>query len=137
CALSVWRSRSQYAGDVPAPGRSNTCGTTTPCSPVRMRRAYADPSDEGRARSPWWGRCGRARVSSVDAEEDGMNRDTQQDLNEAAPTAEPVVPSAVPWRAVVVFTVLAIGLAWAACSPMWLSGQGLQDPRFGLWTIVM
>src|SRR5699024_11273606 len=36
----------------------------------------------------------------------------------------------------VVFVVLAFGLAWAACSPMWISGQGLQDPRFGLWTIL-
>src|SRR5699024_6099127 len=53
-----------------------------------------------------------------------------------APPA-PVVPPAVPWRAVVVFVVLAIGLAWAACSPMWISGEGLQDPRFSLWTIVM
>jgi len=55
----------------------------------------------------------------------------------AAAVPEPVVLPAVPWRAVVVFVVLAFGLAWAACSPMWISGQGLQDPRFGLWTILM
>ena len=55
----------------------------------------------------------------------------------AALGSTPVVPARVPWRAVGVFTVLALGLAWAACAPLWLSGQGLQDPQFGLWAVVM
>src|SRR5699024_5737044 len=55
----------------------------------------------------------------------------------AAVVPEPVVPPAVPWRAVVVFVVLAFGLAWDACSPLWISGAGLQVPRFSLWTILM
>lgn len=43
----------------------------------------------------------------------------------------------VPWRAVIVFTVLALGLAWAACAPLWVSGLGLAHPQFMLWTVLM
>ena len=40
----------------------------------------------------------------------------------------PVLPETVSWPRVGVFALLAIGLAWAACSPMWVSGQGLAHP---------
>ena len=39
-----------------------------------------------------------------------------------------VVPTRVPWLEVVIFLVLAFGLAWVACLPLWLSGKGLSDP---------
>ena len=40
----------------------------------------------------------------------------------------PVLPQTVSWPRVGVFVLIAMGLAWAACSPMWLSGQGLAHP---------
>lgn len=38
----------------------------------------------------------------------------------------------VPWRAVIVFVVLSCGLAWLVALPLWLSGEGLRSPLFGL-----
>ncbi|MGO3649830.1 MAG: CPBP family glutamic-type intramembrane protease [Agrococcus casei] len=46
--------------------------------------------------------------------------------------AVPTAPPKVPWVAVVVYTVLAMALAWAVTLPLWL-GDGLADPAFG-WT---
>jgi len=47
----------------------------------------------------------------------------------AAPVpAVAAAPERVPWVAVLVFTVLAIGLAWLVDLPLWLSGQGLATP---------
>lgn len=43
----------------------------------------------------------------------------------------------VPWRGVAVFTVVVLGLGWAACAPLWLSGLGLRDPQFMVWSLVM
>lgn len=43
----------------------------------------------------------------------------------------------VPWRAVVVFVVIACGLAWLVALPLWLSGEGLRSPFFGLTAGVM
>lgn len=51
--------------------------------------------------------------------------------------AAPVLPSRVPWVAVIVFTVLAIGLAWLVASPLWLSGEGLANPWFQLIALGM
>lgn len=39
-----------------------------------------------------------------------------------------VVPTRVPWIEVGVFAVIAFGLAWLACLPLWTSGEGLGDP---------
>lgn len=39
-----------------------------------------------------------------------------------------VVPDKVPWFEVGIFVVLAFGLAWLACLPLWLSGEGISDP---------
>ena len=44
----------------------------------------------------------------------------------------PEAPPKVPWVAVVVYTVLAIALAWLVTLPLWL-GDGLTDPAF-VWT---
>jgi membrane protease YdiL (CAAX protease family) len=51
--------------------------------------------------------------------------------------AAPILPSRVPWVAVIVFTVLAIGLAWLVASPLWLSGEGLANPWFQLIALGM
>ena len=40
----------------------------------------------------------------------------------------PVLPQTVSWPRVGVFVLLAMGLAWVVCSPMWVSGQGLAHP---------
>src|SRR5699024_2450874 len=40
----------------------------------------------------------------------------------------PVLPERVSWARVAAFVVLALGLAWAVCAPMWVSGQGLNHP---------
>jgi uncharacterized protein len=54
-------------------------------------------------------------------------------------TAElgPVFPDRVPWRAVVTFLAIAIGLAWAVQSPLWISGLGLEHPLFMPLTFAM
>lgn len=49
----------------------------------------------------------------------------------------PVLPTRVPWLAVAVFTVLAVGLAWLVASPLWLSGEGLANPWFQLIALGM
>lgn len=49
----------------------------------------------------------------------------------------PIVPHVVPWTAVVVFVVIAMGLAWLVTLPMWLSGEGLGHPLFPLLAIAM
>ena len=49
--------------------------------------------------------------------------------NDAITTPSPVAAAArVPWLAVVVFYVVAFGLAWLVDLPLWLSGQGLATP---------
>lgn len=49
-----------------------------------------------------------------------------------------VLPTArrVPWAAVIVFTVLACGLAWLVALPLWL-GDGLAEPYVGVLLPVM
>lgn len=49
----------------------------------------------------------------------------------------PILPSRVPWPAVAVFTVLAIGLAWVVALPLWLSGDGLASGWFQLVALGM
>jgi membrane protease YdiL (CAAX protease family) len=49
----------------------------------------------------------------------------------------PVFPERVPWVAVAVFLVLALGLSWLVALPLWLSGDGLANPFLGLVAIVM
>ncbi|TGD30068.1 CPBP family intramembrane metalloprotease [Brevibacterium sp. S22] len=39
-----------------------------------------------------------------------------------------VVPTRVPWLELGIFAVIAFGLAWLACLPLWVSGEGLGDP---------
>ncbi len=57
--------------------------------------------------------------------------------NEAHPTTEAVdakgrplavVPARVPWLELGIFAVLAFGLAWLACLPLWFSEEGIGDP---------
>ncbi|MBX0301527.1 CPBP family intramembrane metalloprotease [Cryobacterium sp. 1639] len=43
-----------------------------------------------------------------------------------------IVPATVPWTAVVVFIVLACGLAWVVALPLWLDGSGLANPLAAL-----
>jgi len=49
----------------------------------------------------------------------------------------PILPTRVPWLAVGVFIALAIGLAWVAALPLWLSGEGLANPWFQLIALGM
>lgn len=49
----------------------------------------------------------------------------------------PILPTRVPWVAVTVFTVLAVGLAWLIAAPLWLSGEGLANPLFQLIALGM
>jgi membrane protease YdiL (CAAX protease family) len=38
-----------------------------------------------------------------------------------------VVSAKVPWLELGIFAVIAFGLAWVACLPLWVSGEGLSD----------
>jgi membrane protease YdiL (CAAX protease family) len=49
-----------------------------------------------------------------------------------AKNAPGLFPDRVPWVAVVVFLVVALGGAWAFASPLWFSGEGLTHPLFGV-----
>jgi membrane protease YdiL (CAAX protease family) len=57
-------------------------------------------------------------------------------------SAEPVAPqpfalTAVPWRGVIVFVILACALAWLVALPLWLGGAGLASPLTGILLPVM
>lgn len=52
------------------------------------------------------------------------------------PPPLPTRPDRVPWPAVGVFVVLAFGLGWLVCLPMWLSG-GLANPLAGVLLILL
>ncbi len=49
----------------------------------------------------------------------------------------PIFPDRVPWAAVAVFTAIAVGAGWLVVLPVWLSGEGLADPLFGLLALVL
>src|SRR5690625_7569209 len=49
----------------------------------------------------------------------------------------PVLPQRVSWARVAAFVVLALGLAWAVCAPMWVSGQGLNHPLTQVLMVAM
>jgi membrane protease YdiL (CAAX protease family) len=59
----------------------------------------------------------------------------------AVPTEAAVPPlpvlTAVPWRAVIVFVILACALAWLVVLPLWLGGTGLRNPLTGVLLPVM
>ena len=38
-----------------------------------------------------------------------------------------VVPARAPWLELGIFAVIAFGLAWVVCLPLWISGKGLSD----------
>jgi membrane protease YdiL (CAAX protease family) len=54
-------------------------------------------------------------------------------------TVAPPLPvlTAVPWRAVIVFVILACALAWLVMLPLWLGGTGLRNPLTGVLLPVM
>ncbi|MFK4789459.1 CPBP family intramembrane glutamic endopeptidase [Microbacterium sp. ZW T5_56] len=59
------------------------------------------------------------------------------DNNQLPASGQPTIfPSRVPWRAVIVFVIVACGLAWAVTLPLWLNG-GLANPIAGLLLPVM
>ena len=59
------------------------------------------------------------------------------DTNHApVPGQSEILPRRVPWRAVIVFVLVACGLAWAVVLPLWLDG-GLANPISGLLLPVM
>jgi len=49
----------------------------------------------------------------------------------------PVLPDRVSWARIGAFVVLALGLAWAVCAPMWVSGQGLNHPLTQVLMVAM
>jgi membrane protease YdiL (CAAX protease family) len=44
----------------------------------------------------------------------------------------PIFPDRVPWIAVAVFVAISFGAGWIVCLPLWVSGEGLAHPAFGL-----
>jgi membrane protease YdiL (CAAX protease family) len=49
----------------------------------------------------------------------------------------PIFPARVPWAAIAVFAIVAIGGAWLVALPLWVSGEGLMHPLFTLIAIAM
>lgn len=54
----------------------------------------------------------------------------------AAPPPDALWPAQVPWRAVLLFTGVAVGLAWLVALPLWL-GDGLRSPLFAVVATLM
>lgn len=67
----------------------------------------------------------------------GMSAAIDRDQASAADPSEALIPSRVPWTAVVLFVVLACGLAWLVVLPLWLDGSGLANPLAALLLPVM
>ena len=65
-----------------------------------------------------------------------MTTSATQPQHPSAPDAFAAEPTRVPWLAVTVFAVIAVGLAWLVTLPMWL-GDGLADPLFQLYALGM
>jgi uncharacterized protein len=63
--------------------------------------------------------------------------DRQRRRNALHPERGPLLPTRVPWRAVAVFLLIALGGAWLLLLPVWLSGEGIRHPLFGVLTTAM
>ncbi len=61
----------------------------------------------------------------------------EEDQRMASAQSSSIYPTKVRWSAIGVFVALAMLLAWAAQLPVWLSGQGLNSPLFGVTTAAM
>ena len=57
---------------------------------------------------------------------DGSHTPTEDVDAKGRPLA--VVPARVPWLEIGIFAVIAFGLAWLACLPLWFSAEGIGDP---------
>ncbi|WP_246490454.1 CPBP family intramembrane glutamic endopeptidase [Brevibacterium oceani] len=60
------------------------------------------------------------------AEAPGISTTTEAVDTKGRPLAG--VPRRMPWLELGLFAVIAFGLAWLACLPLWTSGEGLSDP---------
>lgn len=69
--------------------------------------------------------------------EHGSAYQSAQDQGQPLRSTASVYPATVPWPAVLIFTVTAMGLAWLVMLPVWLSGDGLASPFFSLLAAVM
>lgn len=67
----------------------------------------------------------------------GMSAAIHRDQASVADPTEALIPIRVPWTAVVLFVVLACGLAWLVVLPLWLDGSGLANPLAALLLPVM
>ncbi|GAB3410144.1 CPBP family intramembrane metalloprotease [Schumannella luteola] len=81
--------------------------------------------------------AGDAAVDSAPAPASLDPADRQRERNAAHPERGPLFPATVPWRAVLVFLLVALGGAWLVMLPVWLSGEGLTSPLFGVLTSAM
>ena len=97
--------------------------------PIRTPVADGSPAP-GPAAGPVIGAAGRA----VLAQQPESAADRQRRRNREL---APILPTRVPWVAVTVFIVLAVGLAWLVAAPLWLSGEGLANPWFQLIALGM
>ncbi|WP_262774724.1 CPBP family intramembrane glutamic endopeptidase [Brevibacterium permense] len=57
---------------------------------------------------------------------DGSHTPTEDVDAKGRPLA--VVPARVPWLEIGIFALIAFGLAWIACLPLWFSEKGIGDP---------
>ncbi|WP_159623632.1 CPBP family intramembrane glutamic endopeptidase [Ruania rhizosphaerae] len=78
-----------------------------------------------------------APVAPTASTEPAPSRDWVREQAERNARYAPILPERVRWRAVVIFVVVAMGLAWVACLPLWLSGEGLGHPLFQIFAVLM
>lgn len=118
----------QRPDDTPTEGGWAPIGQPAP-GPIRAPLADGSPAPAPAA-APVIGAAGRA----VLAQQPESAADRQRRRNREL---APILPTRVPWVAVTVFTVLAVGLAWLVAAPLWLSGEGLANPWFQLIALGM
>lgn len=116
----------QRPDDTPTEGGWAPIGQPAP-GPNRTPIVGGSPAP---AAGPVIGAAGRA----VLAQQPESAADRQRRRNREL---APILPTRVPWVAVTVFTVLAVGLAWLIAAPLWLSGEGLANPWFQLIALGM
>src|SRR5699024_11485486 len=99
------------------------------------------PADTGSTAAAWSiveerGESVNSQGSTESAEVTGPAEPTV-DTDEAVDTAGAVdakgrplavEPAAVPWLELGIFALIAFGLAWLVCLPLWVTGQWLSEP---------
>lgn len=120
----------QRPNDAVANGATTEGAATGPGNWAPLEPPAGSHPAGGAAPTALLGPAGRAALAQQPLSAAERQRRRNRDL-------APILPSRVPWVAVTIFTMLAVGLAWVVALPLWLSGEGLANPAFQLIALGM